>query len=259
MHVTCTSSLRGFGMPCRPLDVQPSFGAIGHVRCPKGVCNHLHSRSRSAELPSSPTERVFGGEQRGISKIMESNSPTHQFGATYILHMGAGSGFHLWQVRPRNHWYLHCGHARPKEVASNAVVWRRLQRKRQFQLPNLPESDDSWPDLKPKWAVILNMSQFKRNIKKPSTPTSPQNWRITFELRNLGVALDHRGRTKKGCLCLKDLKAIVQFVWQQLQSEILLGAFNSGSNYTHLYSKPSAFGASDTAPGCVRINRRLIV
>jgi hypothetical protein len=34
---------------------------------------------------------------------MESNSPSHQFGATYILHMGAGSGFHLWQVRPRNH------------------------------------------------------------------------------------------------------------------------------------------------------------
>ena len=82
---------------------------------------------------------------------------------------------------------------------------------------------------------------------------------LLLSLEIIGVALDHRGRTKKGCLCLKDLKAIVQFVWQQLQSEILLGAFNSGSNHTQLYSKPSAFGASDPAPGCVRINRRLIV
>ena len=138
---------------------------------------------------------------------------------TYILHMGAGSGFHLWQVRPRNHWYLHCGHARPKEVASNAVVWRRLQRKRQFQLPNLPESDDSWPDLKPKWAVILSMSQFKRNKKKHPLQPLLKIGALLSSLEIIGVALDHRGRTKKGCLCLKDLKAVVQSVWQQLQSE----------------------------------------
>jgi hypothetical protein len=42
------------------------------------------------------------------------------------------------------------------------------------------------------------MSQFKRNIKKQSTPTSPQNWRITFELRNHWGCVGSQGEDKKG-------------------------------------------------------------